>query len=449
MQVGSVSWQLCLYSVSHLSITEMPVTAADIPEDLFQNIVLFIRSQHNPLAVNRQKATKHDLMSCSLACRYWARLLRPTIFHTIIIRSAQDLDTLLGFLNSPASDMGVHLKCLILEQSDAPVIPWAHNVYAKLPQLTSLERLEHKVVGQPLSRPDNPFRSIHDGLPRGLPSIFYRCTLFDLSNFHAKSFTDVISLIGEISCDDVNIRGVSWAICPTDPCAALRKPRRFLHRHLHVYGHDAEEQWRFFWLCVTVREPRDPETAQYIQYVSRREIAHVGQLLRFLTTNRHLRGISVPSTNPPEPTKPIMPGCAHKEFKSTFCTLPIMSCRSSLSLLATFGYRNFILQISCVEEKTCSPDLEVYIEAGAVVQIRVIWSEGSQEQSIIEYDWAQFDSLVAQFVDIRLVIITAHTTSTDQKKWQQAVESQMVHMKGVNKLMFRTMDRHVGDRKWF
>ncbi|GJE95625.1 hypothetical protein PsYK624_118110 [Phanerochaete sordida] len=89
---------------------------------------------------------KRGLASCSQTCRYWARLSRPVLFFCITLRSADDVGSLLEFLD--AHDfLGCSIKdCLkflhIEEDRTVSIVPWGHQV---------MLRLSHKVEALDIS----------------------------------------------------------------------------------------------------------------------------------------------------------------------------------------------------------------------------------------------------------------------------------------------------------
>lgn len=104
--------------------------------------------------------------------------------------------------------------------------------------------------------------------------------------------------------------------------------------------------------------------------------------------------------------------------------------------------------MECKEEKPCCPDYELYFSSGLVVRLRVLYSEGSQEQPITEYRWDELDSLAESFTNLQRVIITAHTTSSDLDKHQQSISERMERLNSDKRIMFRTMDRVTANPRW-
>lgn len=131
---------------------------------------------------------------------------------------------------------------------------------------------------------------------------------------------------------------------------------------------------------------------------------------------------------------------------SSAVTWPVLSTL----MTATFGYQRFILHLSCPLSKPCSPEYELFLSNGRVVQLRVVYSEGGQKKPLSEYDWEGLDRLVSPFAHIESVIITAHTANGDLNKQESAIVNRMPLLRDrlEEKIMFRPMERVVADSRW-
>lgn len=353
---------------------------------------------------------------------------------------------LISFLRCPTSSVKSYVRGIVIQQTGEVEEPWAHKVYSKLHYVENLQKVYHKIMADtPSSTPMCPsyaLRSVHQGLPRSLPSLYYRCTTLQLSDVRLVDFTDLVTLVGEMNCENVELMNVSWHTCPANPPPILRKTKRVLHARIRAYSCKDVEPWKFFWLCITTKEPRTPDIGQYVPFIDAQEFAPVENLLRWAMSG----SLATESAEAQTDRKV----CNSTEISGTSCAVPKSHSilDSSMSFSASFGYREFILKVRCQDEKPCSPDYEIYFSSGIVVRIRVLYSEGSQEQPIAEYKWEEFDSLTEPFLNLQRVIITAHTTSSDPHKHEKGISERMERLDRDKKLMFRTMDRVVANPRW-
>lgn len=296
----------------------MPVTAADLPEELFKAILTFLAHSFNPDSTRPQPQTKRALSACSLTCRYWASIARANIFHNIILRSAKDLDTLFALLDSPNSAVRSYVRRVVLQQDGMTKVPWAHRLYTKLDRFEHLERLYHEIKAETHFFVPDPIaytvRSVHEGLPRSLPSLYFRCTALHVNNIRFLDFTDLLNLVGEMSCEEVDLVEVSWLTSPKPESLPplLRKFKRTTQSRVRAYACTNAEPWRMFWFCVTTKEPRNLVVAQYVPYVHPEEMVLLDQLLRWAgSTNSQVH-----AGMPDDATSKEVVRCGAMEFKS-------------------------------------------------------------------------------------------------------------------------------------
>lgn len=85
----------------------------DLPPEIVRQVVLHVCHLAPGLWKEPWSETKRGLAACSLTCRFWAAIVRPSLFGSLDIRSPEDLDTLTDFLDFPAPLPGVPISDLI------------------------------------------------------------------------------------------------------------------------------------------------------------------------------------------------------------------------------------------------------------------------------------------------------------------------------------------------
>ena len=69
-------------------------TGADIPPELFDDILWFITHDNYGHSTAITSSEKHVLSICGTVCRHWARDSRPHLFRHLKLRSGDDLESL-------------------------------------------------------------------------------------------------------------------------------------------------------------------------------------------------------------------------------------------------------------------------------------------------------------------------------------------------------------------
>lgn len=202
------------------------------------------------------------------------------------------MDILMSFIRRSDSSVGLYVCGIIIQQSGEVEVPWVHKVYSKLHYLQNLEKVYHKVMVEATLLtsvvPSHALRSVHQGIPRSLPSNYYRCSTLHLSDIRFMDLADLVTLIGEMNCEHVDLLRVSWILCRENPPPILRKYKRILHTRIRAYSCKNVQPWKFFWLCITTKEPRTPEIVQYVPFIDVQEIVPVENLLRWMLSGRLL-----------------------------------------------------------------------------------------------------------------------------------------------------------------
>ncbi|EKM52891.1 uncharacterized protein PHACADRAFT_261560 [Phanerochaete carnosa HHB-10118-sp] len=78
-------------------------TGAELPSELLHRIVVLCRAAILSHDGETETFGKKGLAACSLTCRYWAIIIRPKLFETLVLRSYQDAAQLASFLTTPTT----------------------------------------------------------------------------------------------------------------------------------------------------------------------------------------------------------------------------------------------------------------------------------------------------------------------------------------------------------
>ncbi len=216
---------------------------AEIIAMVIQCLATINHKSHKPV-----KITKHELASCSLTCRYWARQCRPSIFGRIKLLSRVDVLTLLSFLELPRSNIAPHIRYVSLEHKEScePYEPWLHLFVALVHKLGPHVRWDLTLID--ITSPPRPqsLRSIYRGLPRPLPSPSSLVAL-QLTNYHLRTFTNLIVLVASLpSLEQLSCTRLSW---DSDPVEFSRISNRLKHKHgLQVHMIQCQDHSSMIWL---------------------------------------------------------------------------------------------------------------------------------------------------------------------------------------------------------
>lgn len=212
----------------------MPATAADLPQELFQDILWYAapplsngRAMRPPTSI---VPAVRDLGNFILVSLYWASVCRPHLFESITLRSQASFRALLSILDvGPRVRMpsiAAHIRSLDV-QCTLEDPPWVHHLAEKLlPRLPSVDaiRLESDSalvgVGQ---------KAFPHSLPRTLPSFFFaKIQRLALYNIHVKDGNEIIRYItGLAQLELLYLEKFTWDVAP-DMKMAHRLPKRFV-----------------------------------------------------------------------------------------------------------------------------------------------------------------------------------------------------------------------------
>lgn len=91
---------------------------------------------------DRSTCRKRGLAACGLTCRYWASVMRPLLFATLTLRSAEDVAQLMTFLRSATSLRPTLPECidrLDIEMQGFQTLPWIHHIHKLSRRINDLE----------------------------------------------------------------------------------------------------------------------------------------------------------------------------------------------------------------------------------------------------------------------------------------------------------------------
>ncbi|PSR90698.1 hypothetical protein PHLCEN_2v4847 [Hermanssonia centrifuga] len=222
------------------------VTVVSLPAEVIAMVIQCLAAI-NHKSYKPVEITKHELASCSLTCRYWARQCRPSIFGRIKLLSRADVLTLLSFLESPRSNIAPHIRYVSVEQKESrePYEPWIHLFVALVHKLPHV-RWDLTLID--ITSPPRPqsLRSIYRGLPRPLPSPSSLVAL-QITNYHLRAFTHLVRLVASLpSLEQLSCTRLSW---DSDPVEFSRISNRFRHKHgLRVHMIQCQDHSSMIWL---------------------------------------------------------------------------------------------------------------------------------------------------------------------------------------------------------
>ncbi len=187
------------------------VTAADIPPELFDDILFYV-CEHAwslldlSLEIQDRKEAVKDVAACSLTCVYWARFCRQWMFRNISVRNYDDMCAFSSLVvNTPKTLQPiceyVDVATLVQHVGDRP---WLHLLLLHRPLFPFRPHtgIYFRILESPsgisaLQRPTS--RGLFAGLPRTLPSSCHQCHSLIIDNPHLHSLHDLASLIGRFA----------------------------------------------------------------------------------------------------------------------------------------------------------------------------------------------------------------------------------------------------------
>ncbi|KAI0799654.1 hypothetical protein BC629DRAFT_1591825 [Irpex lacteus] len=217
-------------------------TAAEIPQELFDNIVYFVRdSLPDILSLGDEDYKRgyyekvRTIGACALTCVRWANLTRPRMLRKLVLRSPDDLRTLKCLLrasHSPRiSRIGQHLETLIVYCS-LERYPWFYDIQSLRSKGASRLREVSLYLYGPMppsiyTQKNTIRHPLFYGAPRTLPISFppeITIKILQIKNVHLPNELTAFNLLRDLDGlrKDVHTRycdGITW------PISTTRNPR--------------------------------------------------------------------------------------------------------------------------------------------------------------------------------------------------------------------------------
>lgn len=163
MRESLASSHTARYRTSQETFTMPLATAADMPPEIIRRVVDLIPA-------DQYDSRKRGLATCGATCRYWASLIRPTLFGQLHLCRTSDVLQLLEILESsfaspaptpiPPLPRCISSVSVTLALDGASMAPWVqlHKLSVRLQQ--RIDRLVFRTFDE---------RGLFSGLPRTLP----------------------------------------------------------------------------------------------------------------------------------------------------------------------------------------------------------------------------------------------------------------------------------------
>ena len=190
----------------------MPATAADIPQELFESILPYIREKDE---WGGYRGDKHTASVCGQVCRRWTHVCRFMLFHTIHIRSEIDLQDFRLMLQARPPerlpDIEKYLKVLdIAFECCSTEKPWAHHLLLR-PRMDREGRYLTTISVKCSHQPSESCRGARSLLPRTLPSNRKFVRGVELKDIRFRSVAEFRRLMSYFKiCNNLELRNISW-----------------------------------------------------------------------------------------------------------------------------------------------------------------------------------------------------------------------------------------------
>ncbi|EKM54176.1 uncharacterized protein PHACADRAFT_196606 [Phanerochaete carnosa HHB-10118-sp] len=217
--------------------------AVELPEELFLNVLSYFVLQ-NPRSTSSRlivHASKRELAELCLVARYWAKIIRPLLFHDIYIRSRASLDRYFAFTESPVR-LEPRLEACLRKTTVEFTGPWsgywACLSWRNSPIALSMpgtavfvlrEGYVPDILSSPRSKAGYAPRSWWIGLPRSLPFGTVRFSELKLVDVRFKHVADLLSLANDVQgLRTLDCRKVKFddLRLPGAPVPTRRRPAR-------------------------------------------------------------------------------------------------------------------------------------------------------------------------------------------------------------------------------
>ena len=211
----------------------MLATAADIPQELFDDVLWHAADLQNDYSPD-----KHQLCKYSQVCTRWATRCRPRLFATIRIDSASDLHELKILLRSEPvaflGPIGGNIRRLDINVQYSYIEPpWVHHLFLGSPlscylhpgcKITiSVEEKDKSSGGE--TQPDVPRIGPLNHIPRLIPSTQMKISEVKLHNVHFRYPAEFRRLLLQLTqCIWVDVTAITWDThTQLDRPASIRK----------------------------------------------------------------------------------------------------------------------------------------------------------------------------------------------------------------------------------
>ncbi|KIP10763.1 hypothetical protein PHLGIDRAFT_493501 [Phlebiopsis gigantea 11061_1 CR5-6] len=336
-------------------VATMFATAADVPPELFDYFLDHLTRSSAPVHDPEKNRKRRQVLSrCALVCRFWASRCEPMLFHTLTLRSLDDIHTLLSL---PAARR-LHIRDLFMEQTE-PCVPWTHLVYAsaKAGEFIPNVHLFHKLDGACTPTSVQTLRSLHQSLPRRTPNLFEDNFPIQIHNYRLEEFYDLTQFVRKLWGAlhwQLRFSNVSWIKQPDRVPPALGA--KISARCDNVDITECVERWPFIWLCVSTRPP-EPRSRERTPYVVDEAFALAAMC------RKQLLNVSGHAGSDGKARKPAQ----------------------------------FHLNIACREENTCTPSAKFCFTEGHLRTIRLEFNtDPNAGCTPYDFDWKEFDNFAAQ-----------------------------------------------------
>ncbi len=246
----------------------MPATAADLPPELVNKVMRALVAKFYLRIIGRQE--KHVRGLASLTCRYFSEILRPTIYKTIVLKSRDDLLTLISFLDLPVSRIKDYIHYIHVTQYE-PCEPWLHLLHTSLMYRLPRAKIQHLSLATKESSPTAvTLRSIHKGPPTSIPPACWHIEELRLNNLLLNSFDHLVKLIAGLPhLSRLRCERLVWPSVPPDTLPAFHRYNRRKQRWgFNVTMKDCAEPWPIFWFHPGISQ------------IERRDVLIMGRLIR-------------------------------------------------------------------------------------------------------------------------------------------------------------------------
>lgn len=160
-----------------------------------------------PIESLRISISKPQLGTCSLVCRYWAKLCRPHMFRTLRLRSRDDLYRFVQFTDAPSlvtPSLADCVRFIKVKHTSHSTEPWLHLIRAVITARPNIflnpgVKLYLKDDETGPSESKRSRRPLYTSLPRAVPGAMYLFYSIKLRNVRFEYVDDLLRLFRDCS----------------------------------------------------------------------------------------------------------------------------------------------------------------------------------------------------------------------------------------------------------